>query len=205
MASAPPPVLLTATWAQSTDLDPGAPPGRFQAFLDDVRAQRPAATSFRARVTALAEDLGVAVRAVETGIGCWPGGAEPTARFALSADADVARRLARSVAAEFDQDAVQLVWPAPLPGTPDPDLPGEDVQVRYATGDLAVHEVLRRLVAAEGVPGGSLVGPDLVVDVPADAVAGVHAELAGWLPLLGWTRCTTERHGAGDDPVGRTP
>jgi len=195
----PLPVLLTATWAQSTDLDPDAPPARFQAFVDDVRSQRPAAESFRARVTALAGERGATVRAVETGIGFWPGGAEPTARFALSAGADAARLLARAVAAEFDQDAVQLVWPAPLPGTPDPGLRGEDVQVRYATGDLATAEVLRRLVAAAGVPGGSLVGADLLVDLPADAVAGVHAELAGWLPLVGWTRCTTERCSAGDD------
>ena len=68
--------------------------------------------------------------------------------------------------AELDQHAVQLVWPAALPGTPDPGLPGEDVQVRYATGDLAT------------------AGP------------------ADWLPLVGWTRCTTERWGR---PVGRTP
>jgi len=193
------PVLLTATWAQSTDLDPDAPPALFRAFVDDVRSQRSAAESFRVRVTALARDAGAAVRAVETGIGFWPGGAEPTARFALSADADAARLLARSVAAEFDQDAVQLVWPAPLPGTPDPGLRCDDVQLRYATGDLADDEVLRRLVGAAGVPGGSLVGSDLVVDLPADAVADVHAELADWLPLLGWTRCTTERWGAGDD------
>ena len=191
------PVLLTATWAQSTDLDPDEPPGRFQAFVDEVRSQRSAA--FRARVTALAEDAGAVVRAVETGIGFWPGGAEPTARFAMSAEPDAARRVARAVAAGFDQDAVQLVWPAPLPGTPDPGLHCDDVQLRYATGDLAADQVLRRVVAAAGVPGGSLLGTDLVVDVPVDAVAAVHAELSGWLPLLGWTRCTTERWSVGDD------
>jgi len=195
----PTPVLLTATWAQSTDLDPAAPLERFRAFVDGVRSELPGpAGAFRARVTALAGAAGATVRAMETGIGFWPGGAEPTARLALTGEPDSARELARAVAAEFDQDAVQLVWPAPLPGTPDPGLPWADVQVRYATGDLPADEVLRRLVAAADVPGGALVGRDLVVDLPADAAADAHRELSGWLALVGWTRCSTERCGAAD-------
>ena len=187
------PVLLTATWAQSTELDPD---GDVPAFVRGAeRALADGLPGFRTAVGSLAAACGVQLRAVEAGIGFWPGGAEPTARLALSADPDVARRLARAIAAEFDQDAVQLVWPAPLPDSRDTGLSCDSVQVRYTTGELPAAEVLRRL-AASAVPGGSLLGSDLVVGVPTDDAADVAAELTGWLALVGWTRCRTERWGA---------
>ena len=188
------PVLVTATWAQSTDLGPD---GDFPAFVAGAeQALADGLPGFRTTVRALAEAAGLQLRAVEAGIGFWPGGAEPTARLALSADPGAARELARAVAAEFDQDAVQLVWPAPLPGARGVGAAADGVQLRYTTGELPAAEVLRRL-AGSGVPGGSLLRGDLVVDVPADDAAGVHGELSGWLALVGWTRCTTERVGAG--------
>jgi hypothetical protein len=186
------PVLLTATWAQSTDLGPG---DDVPAFVRSARqALADGLPGFATAVRALAAGVGLDVRAAEAGIGFWPGGAEPTARLALTAEPDAARALARAIAAEFDQDAVQLVWPAPLPGTPDDGLRCDSVQVRHTTGDLATAEVLRRL-AGSGVPGGTLLGSDLVVDVPAADAADVAAQLAGWLALVGWTRCRTERWG----------
>ena len=187
------PGLLTATWAQSTELDPD---GDFPAFVAAAqRALDDGLPGFRTTLRALAAEQGLELRAVEPGIGFWPGGAEPTARLALTGDPDRVRALARAVAREFDQDAVQLVWPAPLPGTSAGGPAGDDVQVRYTTGDLPAADVLRRL-AGSGVPGGSLLGRDLVVDVPAGDAADVAASLAGWLALVGWTRCATERWGA---------
>ena len=197
MTDPAPLVLLTATWTASTDLAADEPLERVAEFVDAARRRLdgPGFAAFTDAVDRSCRDRDVELRAVQPGLGFWPGGAEPSARFALLGPPAAMREVAVEVARTHDQEAVRLVWPAPLPGAPVADLAYTDLTVRYSTAGRPTAEVLRRLVGGTDTPGGSLLDGELHVDAGGGFLASAHAELAEWLAYGGWSWCAVERWG----------
>ncbi|WP_222195144.1 hypothetical protein [Modestobacter italicus] len=197
----PAPVFLTATCFASTDLAADAPEPRVAEFVAEARRRLDGAeaTAFRDDVARRAGRHDVELQAVQAGLGFWPGGAEPSMRFCLVGAPDAVRETAVQVARAHEQDAVRLVWPAPLPGRPAPDLPFTDLAVRYVTAGVPPAPLLRRLVGGVDTPGGSLLGEVLHVDAGGGFLAAAHAELSRWLVFAGWSWCSVESWG----PDGR--
>lgn len=138
-------------------------------------------SDFESSITALP---GYVSGSLASGIGFWPGGAEPTAEFKVTGDILSIRNTAATLAKEFGQTAVRVNFEAAAePMLFELDLWLADWRFEYllAESSLAARSEavwwLMRGSAME-MPGGRVIGNRLIIDAGLGFVARAHRSIA---------------------------